>query len=585
MKRLLLLGLLLCSTGAEAQNVTCPTRAPGDNSNACASTSFVQQATGALNAISGLTGDVSATGPGSVTATIQPGVVTGAKIASGTVTGTNIGSNTVANSNLANMNAGTIKGNNTGGAASPIDLTGLQAEGVLQFLQSGTGAVQRGVDSKLKDWVSALDFAVGNCSTDDSTAIQNAINSLADGGTVYFPPAPGGCYAIGTATTITLPTTKAVTLLGAGRGDSTTSAGTVLKATAVLSGGVINSGTVFIRGHRISNMTILGNAQAAYCLKMDQVDASTFDNLNLYDCTTINFRLGDGVHNTQENTIFAVRLDNPLTTVLANLPTYNLEVNGTNNNIAHVKAANAKTANIHSGSTSSNNTYIAVHGYDFFSGQAQAPTNNILVDGSGEQFVSCEGDGSSSVNFQINGFGNIFQGCVSQFASPLTAQVGMNFGNATSGNIAANNQFANSTTANTITQTAPAAPGNFFDINNYNSTQGVTVGRGLVTFTPTPTCGTATFTVNSARAKTMGKMTFLQVDINFTALGTCTNNLTFTTPNTPNTSANLAGKDQASTAGPVSCLVFGAGATAFCSGTANFTATSRVIASGWYENQ
>src|SRR5712671_4996302 len=42
-KLLLILGLLLSlTTGALAQNPTCPTRPVGDTSNACASTAFVQ---------------------------------------------------------------------------------------------------------------------------------------------------------------------------------------------------------------------------------------------------------------------------------------------------------------------------------------------------------------------------------------------------------------------------------------------------------------------------------------------------------------------------------------------------------------
>lgn len=123
-------------TSAVAQNVTCPERPLADNSNACASTSYADRAaSGAVTgAITGLTGDVAATGPGSVTATIQPGAVTSAKMGSGaaatnvgtlggqlsgtlpnpniaaaTVTGANIASNTVANSNLANMQPGTRK--------------------------------------------------------------------------------------------------------------------------------------------------------------------------------------------------------------------------------------------------------------------------------------------------------------------------------------------------------------------------------------------------------------------------------------------------------------------------------------------
>jgi hypothetical protein len=44
MKRLVVLAALLFSTGALAQNPTCPTRPSGDNGNACSSTAFTQGA-------------------------------------------------------------------------------------------------------------------------------------------------------------------------------------------------------------------------------------------------------------------------------------------------------------------------------------------------------------------------------------------------------------------------------------------------------------------------------------------------------------------------------------------------------------
>ena len=52
-------------TAARAQNHTCPTAAAGDSSNKCASTAFVQTAVG-TSAITALTGDGTATGPGAV---------------------------------------------------------------------------------------------------------------------------------------------------------------------------------------------------------------------------------------------------------------------------------------------------------------------------------------------------------------------------------------------------------------------------------------------------------------------------------------------------------------------------------------
>jgi len=56
------------------------------------------------------------------------------------------------------------------------------------FIQSGTGAVQRTVELKLQDVVSVKDFgAVGDGVTDDTAAIQAAIDSLSNGGTLLFP--------------------------------------------------------------------------------------------------------------------------------------------------------------------------------------------------------------------------------------------------------------------------------------------------------------------------------------------------------------------------------------------------------------
>jgi hypothetical protein len=51
-----------------------------------------------------------------------------------------------------------------------------------------TGAVNRSINQKLSDFISVKDFgATGDGTTDDTTSIQNAINSLTLGGTLYFP--------------------------------------------------------------------------------------------------------------------------------------------------------------------------------------------------------------------------------------------------------------------------------------------------------------------------------------------------------------------------------------------------------------
>lgn len=77
-----------------------------------------KQATG--NYITALTGDVTASGPGSVAGTIANDAVTNAK--------------------LANMASNTIKGNNTGGSADPSDLTVAQATAMLNAMVGDSGS-------------------------------------------------------------------------------------------------------------------------------------------------------------------------------------------------------------------------------------------------------------------------------------------------------------------------------------------------------------------------------------------------------------------------------------------------------------
>jgi hypothetical protein len=73
---------------------------------------------------------------------------------------------------------------------------------LIGFIQSGTGAVARTEQAKLRDTVSVKDFgAVGNNIADDGVAIQAAIDAVfaAGGGTVFFP---NGSYISGQTLTL-----------------------------------------------------------------------------------------------------------------------------------------------------------------------------------------------------------------------------------------------------------------------------------------------------------------------------------------------------------------------------------------------
>ena len=83
---------------------------------------------------------------------------------------------------------------------------------LLSYLAPYTGAVGRTQQSKNSDWVSVKDFgAKGDGVTDDSSAIQNAINDLSavGGGTIYFP---AGVYFVGTTGIVV--THMAISLIG-----------------------------------------------------------------------------------------------------------------------------------------------------------------------------------------------------------------------------------------------------------------------------------------------------------------------------------------------------------------------------------
>lgn len=91
------------------------------------------------------------------------------------------------------------------------DLSESGGSALVGFLQSGTGAVATTVQAKLRETVSVKDFgAVGNGTTDDTTAIQTAINSGAKA--VYFP---AGTYIV---TELTLASNRR--LYGDGYGNS-----------------------------------------------------------------------------------------------------------------------------------------------------------------------------------------------------------------------------------------------------------------------------------------------------------------------------------------------------------------------------
>lgn len=134
-----------------------------------------------------------------------------------------------------------VQANLTAYEASVAASTGSSLVG---FLQSGTGATARTAQAKLRDFVNVADFgAVGNGSTDDTNAIQKAINAVSTyGGVVYFNP---GKYLI----TQTLISNASVLLNGQNRGDISSntngSGATAAKPIIIWNGGTGASAYMF----------------------------------------------------------------------------------------------------------------------------------------------------------------------------------------------------------------------------------------------------------------------------------------------------------------------------------------------------
>jgi Pectate lyase superfamily protein len=106
------------------------------------------------------------------------------------------------------------------------------------------------------------------------------------------------------------------------------------------------------------------------------------------------------------------------------------------------------------------------------------------------------------------------------------------------------------------------------------------------TFAPAATCTGATFATNSAQFLTSGKTIFFRTKI--TSTGTCTTNVVFTLPATPQGDIPIVGKEVAVAGFAITCTLSAGVSTATCSkfdGTAAFNANDAFIIGGSFEKQ
>lgn len=157
---------------------------------------------------------------------------------------------------------------------------------VVGFVQAGTGAVARFVQDKLREFVSVKDFgAVGDGVTDDTTAIQAAINSLgAGGGVVNFPP---GVYLISSTIIVNGSSRSNVVLKGIGYSGSWTSStlGSSIKiANNTIDGFVFSN---YAYNCTVQGLHIFGGKRAIHfsqCLGWHVIECNLRQNITGLEC-------------------------------------------------------------------------------------------------------------------------------------------------------------------------------------------------------------------------------------------------------------------------------------------------------------
>ena len=137
--------------------------------------------------ITALTGDVTASGSGSVAATIAADAVTNAK--------------------LADMPTLTLKGNNTGGAANPLDLTAAQVKTLLAITNAdvsglGTLATQNGTFSGTSSGTNTGDQTSVSGNAGTATALQTGRTIGITGAITYTSPSFNGTGNVTASSTL-----------------------------------------------------------------------------------------------------------------------------------------------------------------------------------------------------------------------------------------------------------------------------------------------------------------------------------------------------------------------------------------------
>ena len=191
----------------------------------------------------------------------------------------------------------------------------LAAADGITFVQSGTGAIARTAQAKMREIVSVTDFgATGDGSTDDTAAIQAAINAVSAGGTVFFPRASVD-YKFSTLTV-----DKTLMLQGAGWqvranaafghadwANTTYQQGSILRSTATSGVAITCDTTGEVLPYNLRDIAIIGPGSGTSTgIALGSASQASVMN-DWQNVMVANFAKGYNFTNVQDSTFISVR--------------------------------------------------------------------------------------------------------------------------------------------------------------------------------------------------------------------------------------------------------------------------------------
>jgi hypothetical protein len=272
------------------------------------------------------------------------------------------------------------------------------------YTQGGTGSVSRTIQNKLQESVSVKDFgATGDGATDDTTAIQNAINYVfsLNGGVVYFPKGIYVCNNLQIKSGITL-----TSLAGQYGYLPSSLSGATLKSTAT--GWTIITPTGGATSAAIVGLNFQGPGGSITCGGINLLTGSSW--VSIKQCQFNNYT---------EQAINVLGIAHVIEDILTTNVVLNksrsasigaITLNGTDSFLSRIEA------NTSSSSLSSANYYVSailVEGANHFISNCVGEISDVgfEIQSNSSRFVNCRADNNYAHGFNITGGINQFSNC------------------------------------------------------------------------------------------------------------------------------------------------------------------------------